>query len=210
MVKTVNTETKILEAARKVFMKKGLSGARMQEIADEAGINKALLHYYFRSKDQLFYAIFKEAFKILIPYVADIFNSGVTLEIKLTRLAEKYIEILEHNRYLPLFVLSEIQQNPDRVSQFLNLNEFVDFNKLSRQIISEFGIDTINEKMVRHIFVNFLANMIFPFIARPLIQFNMNLSDSEFHDFLQERKILIPKIFIATIKSMNEYATDKN
>ena len=98
MVKEESTEQKILDAARTIFMRKGLNGARMQEIADEAGINKALLHYYFRSKDKLFYAIFKEAFNILIPYVSAVFNSDESIEIKLTRLAEKYIDILEINR----------------------------------------------------------------------------------------------------------------
>ena len=67
MQRDVSTEQKIREAARKVFQAKGMHGARMQDIADTAGINKALLHYYFRSKDQLFEAIFKEALQQLIP-----------------------------------------------------------------------------------------------------------------------------------------------
>jgi TetR/AcrR family transcriptional regulator len=61
------TERKILQAAREVFQRKGLYGARMQEIADAAGINKALLHYYFRNKDKLFDAIFSDVFQNFIP-----------------------------------------------------------------------------------------------------------------------------------------------
>lgn len=210
MVKIIDTEKKILEAAKQEFVKKGLNGARMQGIADRAGINKALLHYYFRTKDRLFYAIFQEAFATLIPYVADIFNLEIPLEVKLNRLSEKYIEVLETNPYLPLFVLSEIQHNPGQVKQLLNLHGFVDIKKLTDQIKQEFGFESINEKIIIHLFISFLAGIIFPFIGRPIIQFNMKMSESEFHEFLEERKRLVPYLFIENIKSMNNYAFNKN
>ena len=78
----LSTEKTILEAAKKVFLDKGFDGARMQEIADEAGINKALLHYYFRSKDKLFDAIFEEAFKQFLPNISDIMVSDISIEEK--------------------------------------------------------------------------------------------------------------------------------
>ena len=73
-------ETQILNAAKKVFQKKGMDGARMQEIADEAGINKALLHYYYRSKQQLFEAVFKFAFNLLAPQLNQILNDDSSIE----------------------------------------------------------------------------------------------------------------------------------
>ena len=85
MVKTqpdTSTEEKILAAARKVFIAHGLAGARMQEIADEAGINKALLHYYFRSKDKLFETILVETMQSFLPRVNAIFTSDLPLEEK--------------------------------------------------------------------------------------------------------------------------------
>ena len=206
----VNTEQKIFEAARKVFLKKGLTGARMQEIADEAGINKALLHYYFRSKDKLFYAIFQDAFKTMIPFVSDLFNSDIPLEKKITRLSEKYFDNLHANRYMPLFVLNEIQQNPDKVSMLFNLHHIINIEKLTVQIKAEFGLINIDENTVRQAFINFLSNMIFPFIGRPIIQYNLKMTDEEYENFLKERKTLIPLIFISTIKQMNEYATHEN
>ena len=66
------TELQIKEAAKKVFLKRGFGGARMQEIADEAGINKAMLHYYFRSKKKLFEVIFNEAIGEMIPHITNI------------------------------------------------------------------------------------------------------------------------------------------
>ena len=82
--KDSNTEQIILKAARKVFTHKGFDGARMQEIADEAGINKALLHYYFRSKDKLFEAIFKEVITTFFPRIISVLTSDLSLFEKIT------------------------------------------------------------------------------------------------------------------------------
>ena len=207
MVKEDNTQQRILDAARTIFMKKGLSGARMQEIANEAGINKALLHYYFRTKDKLYYAILEEAFKTILPLVADVFNSAETLEMKLNRLASRYVELLEEHRYLPLFIMNELQMNPGRISEFINLKKFINLSNLKKQVQDEYGLENINEGMLIHAFINFLSNMIFPFMARPIIQLNLGISDELYHEFILARKTLIPKVFISTLKSMNEYAT---
>ena len=82
-IKKDNTEEKILNAAQTVFIQKGMDGARMQEIADEAGINKALLHYYFRTKQKLFEAIFKKVFSQIFPNLMDMVHSELPIEEKL-------------------------------------------------------------------------------------------------------------------------------
>jgi len=210
MVKTISTEQKIFEAARNVFLEKGLSGARMQEIADKAGINKALLHYYFRTKDQLFYAIFQDAFKNMLPSIANMFNSDMPLESKIRQFVEKYFEVLEKNRCLPVFILSEIQHNPERITKIINIADIVDFRKLTNQIREDYGIEQIDMKLARHVFINFISNIIFPFVGRPIIQHIFRMSEDEYHAFLDERKKLIPAIFISTIKSMSDYAKKNN
>ncbi len=108
-----STEEKILAAAKKVFIAKGMAGARMQDIADEAGINKALLHYYFRSKEKLFEMIFMEAAQKLFPKINFIFESDVSLFEKIENFCEEYITIMSENPYLPLFVLNEISRDPE-------------------------------------------------------------------------------------------------
>src|SRR5690349_8196144 len=106
----LNTQQKILEAAKKVFHQKGLAGARMQDIADEAGINKALLHYYFRNKDMLFEMIFKDAAANLFPKVASIISEDLPLFEKIRKFTKEYLEVVIQNPYLPLFVLNEINK----------------------------------------------------------------------------------------------------
>src|SRR5690349_8657956 len=90
-VKDHNTEKKILEAARKVFLAQGMAGARMQDIADKAGINKAMLHYYFRSKDKLFEMIFKEAMAGFVPWANAVFDADIPLFQKIEQFTSEYI-----------------------------------------------------------------------------------------------------------------------
>ena len=96
----MTTEEKIFSAAREVFHRKGFAAARMQEIADEAGINKAMLHYCFKNKDQLFEAVFLNAFGQLAPQINEIFNSEETLFVKIEKFTESYISFVMENPFL--------------------------------------------------------------------------------------------------------------
>src|SRR5215831_5817845 len=102
-----NTEKRILAAAKKVFLTKGMDGARMQDIADAAGINKALLHYYFRSKEKLFEKIFTEAMSGLFPKINSILESEQTVFEKIEMICGEYIDQIQQTPYLPMFILSE-------------------------------------------------------------------------------------------------------
>src|SRR5688572_8169650 len=94
------TEQRILEAARAVFIRRGTAGARMQEIAAEAGVNQALLHYYFRSKDRLSAAVFEQFAARLFPAVIQILGGDSSLEEKIDRVIAAYLENLERNPFL--------------------------------------------------------------------------------------------------------------
>jgi AcrR family transcriptional regulator len=107
------TEEKILIGARKVFIAKGMAGARMQDIADEAGINKALLHYYFRSKEKLFEQIFKELSFQFLPRVNAIFESDRPLFEKIEMFCGEYISKMIENPFIPLFIVNEMNKQPD-------------------------------------------------------------------------------------------------
>ena len=116
----VSTEDKILLAASKVFTEKGFSGARTRDIADEAGINLALLNYYFRTKEKLFEQVMKVKIFLLFGQIIPIVtNEKTTLEEKIDLASVKYFEILSKNPNLPLFVLSEIQKKTSDVKSIL-------------------------------------------------------------------------------------------
>ena len=114
------TKEKIVQAAHDVFIRKGMDGARMQEIADEAGINKALLHYYFHSKQQLFSEVFYGILSRLIPGVIMIFKGEGSLPDKIEAVVAEYDSFMFRNPYLPLFVIREINRDPDQLAGFMS------------------------------------------------------------------------------------------
>lgn len=199
--KDQSTEEKIIAAARKVFLSKGLAGARMQDIADEAGINKALLHYYFRSKETLFEMIFMEAAQKLFPKINFIFESNMPLFDKIEHFADEYITVMVENPYLPSFVLNEINQDP--FSFFKKLNEkfgFPDPSLFLKQIEKEIKKGTIKRINPVQLLMNMLSLCIFPFMARPLFQLRMRVGEAQFREFMEQRKKEVPRFIIDSIK----------
>src|ERR1035437_4948443 len=110
--KSVNTEDLILLAAKRVFLRDGFAGARMQDISDEAGINKALLHYYYRSKEKLFQAVFVSIMQQVMLDLNDIFISDLHLFDKIKLYFHKHISFMQQNPYVPGFIISELNRNP--------------------------------------------------------------------------------------------------
>lgn len=196
----VNTEQLILKAARKVFTKKGFDGARMQEIADEAGINKALLHYYFRSKDKLFEAIFKEVLNTVFPKIISVLMSPVPLIQKIEQISINYIDMLKQNPDIAVFVFHEISRNPLRmVGNFKNAG--ADFRIVVKQIEEEVQAGSIVPIKAEHLVANLISMCVFPFIAKPVFMGMMSMDDGAYLRFIEERKLVIPQTIIASIKA---------
>ncbi len=198
--KDTNTEQSILEAAKIVFVKKGMEGARMQEIADEAGINKAMLHYYYRSKDKLFEAVFKETFLKLVPNLIEIVKTDISLFDKIRIFVSNYIDIINENPLIPAFIIHELNRNPDRVVELIKssgINPIFFINQVDKEI-KEGIIEPVNPV---HLIVNMLAMCIFPFVARPILQgviFNENRQ--QYEKFIQERKKEVSEFIINSIR----------
>ena len=115
ILKKTPTEEKILLSAKKVFYQKGLKGARMQEIADDAGVNKAMLHYYFRSKDKLFDKVFEASVQSVTPVLMHVFLEESDLKSKITHLVEMLIDLFLKEPYLSNFIINELSQNPEKL-----------------------------------------------------------------------------------------------
>lgn len=140
MEKDISTEEKIKNAARKVFHEKGYGQARTRDIAEEAGINLALLNYYFRSKEKLFDIIMKESLQEMFGLIVNLVNAeDINLSDKIDMIVARYIDSISKNPNLPLFVLSEIQANPHKIIENVGLkgksiaNNFL-FKQIQEQI----------------------------------------------------------------------------
>ncbi|MBW6491126.1 MAG: TetR/AcrR family transcriptional regulator [Lentimicrobium sp.] len=195
----LNTEELILRAAKKIFTHKGFEGARMKDIADEAGINKALLHYYFRSKDKLFESIFDGVLKSFLPQAILILSSELPLFQKIDRISEYYIQSLSKQPDIPIFVLHELSVNPYRLIE--NIKEHgMDLHLFSQQLQSEIDEGKIRPIKTAHFITNLFALCVFPFIGRPLIMGMMNLNDTEFNSYVLERRQIVTETMIRSLK----------
>jgi TetR/AcrR family transcriptional regulator len=188
-----DTERKILEAAAKVFMKKGRLGASMQDIADEAGINRTLLHYYFRNKENLFETIFSKVLATTFPSMVAAFVSDRTFTEKIQIFVDTYTDLLKENPYLPVFVIQEISLNPDRLTGIIQHNGIdpdVALKGLAQEMQS-YGMVGMDP---RHLVANLLGMVLFPYIGRTLFQKLAFKDDAEAYEvFLEERRQQVPK-----------------
>jgi len=200
MEQDINSEKLILNAAKEVFLEKGFDGARMQEIADKAGINKALLHYYFRSKDKLFDAIFSEAFEQFFPKVAEIMTTDKPFFEKLGFFIDTYIDMLSKNPHLPVFVMHEINRSPEVLINIIR-GSGVNPEHLAKVIQKEVKVGRIIPVNPTHLIVNILGMCLFPFMGRPIIQgFLFNNDAKLYQKFLSERKEEIKNFVFNSIK----------
>ena len=199
-MKEQNPEEQILDAAKQVFIRKGFDGARMQEIADLAGINKAMLHYYFRSKDQLFYKIFDETFQKIMPQIRALLMNELSFEEKIHLFVGKYIDVLKANPYIPMFILHELSRNPEKLQNVIMGTIQPNFSAIKVQIESEMNKGTIKQIDIRQFLMNLIGLCIFPVAAQPLMQTLFQCDSDTYGELLEERKKIVPEIILKWLK----------
>jgi AcrR family transcriptional regulator len=192
-----NAEQKIVEAAQKLFTEKGYHATKTRDIAQEAGINLALLNYYFRSKEKLFEIIMKENTSRFMQVIIGIINNESTsIEQKLELLVENYIDMLLVNPDTPLFILSHAKQDDQR----LRMREKMMESFFMKQVMLAKKAGKIGEIDPLNLMMNLVAMTIFPFIARHLLQGGKGVSSAQFNAVMEQRKKLIPKWIGAMLK----------
>ena len=199
-----NAEERILDAAHRVFLLRGSAGARTQEIADEAGVNKALLHYYFRSKERLATAVFRRAATKLMPPVIAALASDDELETKIGRVIDIELDVLLDHPYLPGYIISELTHNPARAKELLAALAGVAIDELAPRVFDTLGRQIrarVREGRMRPIapdqfMLNLLSLCIFPFAARPMVQAILQLDDDDFARLIARRKRDLPTFFL--------------
>jgi AcrR family transcriptional regulator len=185
-----STEEKIKAAARKLFTKNGFAATKTRDIAQEAGINLALLNYYFRSKEKLFEIVMLENIGHFFQGVMLIVNDEATgFYKKIQLLVDFYISRLIDNPDVPLFVLNEARTNPKNLPLQFNLMD----SYFMKQFMKEMKKGRIKKINPGHLMVNILGLTIFPFAARPMIQKIRHITDAEFRELMLERKELVPE-----------------
>ncbi|HNL65145.1 MAG TPA: TetR/AcrR family transcriptional regulator [Ferruginibacter sp.] len=197
-----DTEQKILESARNVFIQKGLAGARMQDIADHAGVNKALLHYYFTSKDKLFNIVFEQEFGNFFSSLAQVIASDQPLFEKIKKVVALDIEKLSQFPDMPIFVLNEVSRNPEVIlSRLQNVPVEMVLGLFQQQIDTEVERGNIRPIAAGQLLVNIQSLCVFPFLARPMLRGLMKMNEEEFKAMIQLRKNEVAEFIINGIKT---------
>jgi len=195
-----STEEKIYEAARRIFVLKGMEGARMQEIADEAGMNKALLHYYFRSKENLFRAVFKDIFTKFFSKVKETIFSDASTKEKMIFFIDNYIDMIHANPYVPQFIINEINRDPIMLKSLM-FESGIEPQKILEIFLHEVELNNSSKFDPRHMVVSLLGMLILPFAARPLLQMvYFNDDQVAYNQFLDERKDVVKNMILKLIE----------
>jgi len=198
-----NTEQEIVEAARKVFQEKGYKEATMRDIAAEANINMAMLHYYFRSKDNLFYIVFDEAFKLLYSDIIEILlNNEPDLFDKIRTIVNEYITFFQEKPYLPQFIIGEIIRNPEKIGDRMQKNTslVLAFRAFSEQIKQEIEKGTIKQISAISLLLNMISLCVFSAIAKPMIVEAIGIEAATFDLTIEVRKKEVADFIINAIK----------
>jgi len=199
------TESLILEAACQVFLDKGLEGARMQEIADRAGINKALLHYYFRTKEKLFERVFESVIASVFPQVLHLIGSDESIPDKIRQFVSIYLDAIYENPFIPRFVLQEMNRDPKHLTAMMENLAGKDIRKVMKKLDDDLA-EAAQQGLIKptsavHLIVNMLSLCIFPVVAKPLIAgilFHNN--EKEYKQFLLKRKEIVAAFIINGLK----------
>jgi len=183
-----DTEEKIVVSAEKLFYQKGKAGTSMQNIADDAGINRTLLNYYFRTKDQLFEAVFRKALGHFVPELAAMFKSDVAFELLVPKVIHSIIDTMIAKPQIPIFVLQELSSNPERMPQALK-DMGVDPDLVIKKVE--------DQAHFMQLIMNLISLCIFPFAARPLLTgLWFKGDDDAFVAAMHLRKEILPGMFL--------------
>lgn len=199
-----DAQSRILDAADAVFVRHGIDGARMQEIANQAGVNKALLHYYFRSKEDLAKAVWFRVASSFVPGVFQMLASDYSLDEKIDRFVDVYHATLTRHPYLIAYVISEAARRPELVDEFYTPERRRAARrmiaKLSRQIDEQVEEGAIAAVSVEQFITTLVGSCLFPFAARPMLAAVLGLGTKKFDDFMNQRKRDLPKFLKRALK----------
>ncbi len=194
------TETKIKLAAEKVFLERGYDRAKIRDIAEEAGVNIALVNYYFRSKEQLFKSIYLETFGAFFGTMVSLLNEETPLEVKVWKIVDRYTDFLIANPLVPMFILAEHGKNGADFFKQLGVKGMLESARMTRQLREEAERGNIRSMDPVQFVMSVLGSVVFPFMARPIISYVGDLDDDGFLAFLQERKRIVPEMIMAYLR----------
>ena len=200
-----DTEKDIIQAARKIFQKKGFKETTMRDVAAEANVNMAMLHYYFRSKENLFFLVLDEAFRLLVEKIVTILtNDSLDIFEKIRAIVKEYITFFSEKPYLPQFIMGEMIRNPEWIRKRMvqNMSFLIVFRTFSEQVEKEYEKGTIQHISALSLLLNIMSLCVFPAIVKPIVQDNSDAAKTSVFDLvIENRKTEVADFIIKAIKT---------
>jgi TetR/AcrR family transcriptional regulator len=203
MEKGRNVEQDIINAARSIFQERGFKEATMRDIAAKANINMAMLHYYFRSKDNLFYLVFDETFKILYNRIILIITSEkIDLFEKIRVIVDEYTSFFEKNPHLPSFIMGEIIRNPEIIGKRMkgSLDPVLTTKILADQLQEQYEKGIIRKTSVFSLLINIISLCVFPALAKSVYNEVSGIDPYHLKEANDERKKELADFIINALK----------
>jgi TetR/AcrR family transcriptional regulator len=185
------TEKLIKEKAKILFFQKGFLTATTQEIADEAGVNRALIHYYFRSREQLLDILLEETLQEKKGRIRSILTSELPFREKIARFIHAVMDYGLTYPYLDNFIISETARHPDKIKAFCSKDRVKSSDLIQEHLEEEIAAGNISPISPEHFMVNLAALCHYPILAKAVIQTIHGMTDAAYRKFLLERKRII-------------------
>ncbi len=195
-----NTEEKIKEAARKLFVEKGFGNATTRDIAECAETNIALVNYYFRSKENLFQEVFQESFARTFFPVAQILNDDLPLEVKIYKFVDHMTELLRKDPVMPLFVLSEMRGGQSKMCEIMLESGAMQASGFHEQLEREAAQGHIRAVDPLQVETSLMSMVLFPFLSMPILKMKHHLDDAAFDQFIEARKKIVPELILSYLR----------
>ncbi len=164
---TGGLEARIVDAARQLFIERGFVGTSMSDIASRAGINRPTLHYYFRTKERMFDAVFGGIVGTLVPRVKDIvLQPDRPIGERVASVVDAYYDVFEANPGLPMFIVREMHRDFDgvvRTIMELRLGQYIESVRQGLQ--GEMDSGRLRQVPMRYLFLTFYSMLTMPFVA---------------------------------------------
>ena len=210
MKETLNMEQAILEKATELFLQKGFKATSTTEIAREVGCNQALVHYYFRTKERLFEAVFKQKIKFFVGALLDIGYEDIPFLQKLEKKIRSHFDAIASAPRLPLFFLTELSANPDRIESIKqavgDLPEKA-IKRLEDELNLEIEKGTIREVSVKDLLMTIVSLNVMAFMLLPMFKVMTGITDPEYQSFLQMRRAENVRIVLKSLEPEVESKT---
>jgi TetR/AcrR family transcriptional regulator len=195
------TRDRILDAADRIFIRKGTASGRTQEIADEAGVNKALVHYYFGTKAALADAIFARALGTLVPRIFGILaDPERSIEQKVPAIVKEQIDFNSSRPYLAGYMVAELHAHPERIARLMTAHGKVPLEVLRRQLQEGAKAGKLRRISPEQFVANMMGLLLFPFAIRPALCELLGFDSRRWEAFLEERRRMLPDFVMAGLR----------